>query len=178
MSYYNMTYSDKVLLASTLCCALYGNTSNLKHILDDTVGLEMCEYDMVFMNVLDSNRFLIINHDSLDKHVAINSLLNDRRQVSYAMYLNHIFIRHRHVECPTLDIVNNNFHLLEYDSDCGVLSKYIINIASAILNHILNERILSYNDNIKNTQRFLENPFFYEEMSVRGAERYIKNLTY
>ena len=173
-----MTYSDKVLIASTLCCALYGNTSNLKHVLDATVGLEMCEYDMVFMDILDSNRFLIINHDSLDKHVAIHSLFNDKRQASYAMYLNHVFIRHRHTECPMIDIIDKDFHLLEYDSNCEVLSKYIINIASSILNHILDENILVYNDNIKNTKRFLDNPFLYEEMSVRGAERYLNNLKY
>ena len=34
-----MTYYDKVLLASFLCCGIYGSTYNLKHVLDSFVGI-------------------------------------------------------------------------------------------------------------------------------------------
>ena len=172
-----MVYTDKVLLASTLCCAFYGNTINLEYILNDTHGEDLYYHDMIFNDVLNVNRYLIINHDELHKHSSINSLFNDQKNTARALFLDHVVFRHRHHDCPKIDISDKNYHLLEYDGNCDILAPYITEITISILNYILDNDMLS-EEHYKNVIRFLKLPIIYEEMAFHGSERYILDLKY
>jgi hypothetical protein len=173
-----MTYSDKVLLASFLCCGIYGSTYKLKHVLDSFVGRHGFSYDMVFRDILDGNKFLIINHDSLEKNVSINSYANDKNQVLHAMKLGHVFFRHRNIGCPSLsEIKEDNFHILNYEGDCPSIEPYANEIVVSMLDYMIYHNMLK-GEHYRNTIRFLSMPSAYQEMASRGAEKYLNKLRF
>lgn len=173
-----MTYYDKVLLASFLCCGIYGSTYNLKHVLDSFVGKNGISYDMVFRDILYGNKFLIVNHDSLERHVAIYAHSNDKKQVLHAMELGHVFFRHRHIDCPSLEeIKEENFHILSYEGDCPSIEPYANDIAVSMLDYMMDQKIL-HGENARNAIRFLNMPSAYEEMASRGARKYLNKMKF
>jgi len=166
----NGTSVEEIHLASMMCFAFYGDGSKLKNISVKKINGSGTPFDMVFSEISDD--VIVIEHDSAFYHQNNNKKL-DEKKVKYGLDEGCIVIRHRHVDCPRLDVEHDNFHLVEFDgySDKRNSRRLALSLVEYIINlGILNEKYM------ENAFYFVLNSEGFSEVSKENANEFIRNM--
>lgn len=163
---------EEIHLASYLCLAFYGDTDRLPLISGKKVANVIRPFDMVFDDILTSG-VLLVEHDSLYTHTQEGSLNRDTKKSLAAINNNYVLLRNRHVDCPTIEIDSDQFHVVEF---AGYSSKwYSKYLAEAIVDYVVKRDLLSETSRRRSLQ-FLQNVADVSDRAFEGANSFIQSI--
>lgn len=165
------TSVEEIHLTAIMCCALYGCTDNLSRVSVKKINETGIPFDMVFDDISDTGT-IVVEHDSSMYHGEAR-LERDTKKTMFALAENCIIIRHRHVDCPKIDIDDDDFHVVEFT---GLSSKKnAMRLGLALVEYVMSIDVLSE----ACTEKALEFVIASEEMSelaYDGAISFIRKI--
>lgn len=166
------TSVEEIHLTSVVCQALYGTSNNLEQVSVKKINAAGTPFDMVFADVSDTCT-IVVEHDSEWFHNSDDSLERDTKKTLRALAEDCIIIRHRHEDCPRINIDDDGFHLVEFS---GLSSKkYVMSLGLALVEYMVGMNVLSETC----TKRALDFANKSEEMSelaFDGAMSFIRTI--
>ena len=166
------TSVEEIHLTSIMCCALYGSTDNLGEVSVKKINESGTPFDMVFDDISDTGTILV-EHDPVWFHNNDTKLERDTKKTLRALAEECIIIRHRHMDCPKIDIDHDDFHVVEFS---GLSSKkHATRLGLALVEYMISMNVLSD----ACTEKALEFAMKSEEMSelaYDGAISYIRTI--
>lgn len=154
-----------------MCCALYGCTDNLSRVSVKKINEKGIPFDMVFDDISDTGT-IVVEHDSTMYHREAR-LERDTKKTMFAIAENCIIIRHRHVDCPKIDIDDDNFHVVEFN---GLSSKtHATRLGLALVEYMISMNILSETCTA-NTLKFAMMSEEMSDMAYNGAISFIRKI--
>ena len=166
------TSVEEIHLTSIMCCALYGDSEKLGDVSAKKINESGTPFDMVFDDISDTGT-IVVEHDCIWFHGSDASLVRDTKKTLRALAEECIIIRHRHVDCPKIDIGDDDLHVVEFS---GLSSKkHATRLGLALVGYMISMNVLSE----ACTEKALEFAMKSEEMSALaydGAISYIRTI--
>jgi len=164
------TSVEEIHLASMMCFALYGDGSKLGDVSVKKIDGSGTPFDMVLSDISDD--VIVIEHDSVFYHQD-DKIESDEKKVKCGLEKGCIVVRHRHVDCPKLDIEHDDFHLVEFNgySDKSNSRRLALSLVENIINlGILNDECM------ENAVYFILNSEEFSEVSKENANEFIRTM--
>lgn len=166
------TSVEEIYLTAIMCCALYGGTDNLGKVSVKKIDESGTAFDMLFDDISDTGT-IVVEHDSAWFYDSNESLERDTKKTLRALAEECIIIRHRHVDCPKIELDDDDFHVVEF---IGLSSKkHATRLGLALVEYMISMNVLSE----ACTDFALEFAMTSEEMSelaYDGAISFIRNI--
>ena len=166
------TSVEEIHLTSMMCYALYGNSNKLEEVSVKKISEDGTPFDMVFEDISDEG-VIVIEHDPSRFHSSDDSLDRDTKKTLFALNNDCIIIRHRHVDCPKIDIENDNFHVIEFNGYSR--KEYTEKLLLNIIEYMINMGVLT-DFCMENAFQFIENSSELSRVAYDSANEYIRKI--
>ena len=172
LSKINGTSVEEIRLASMMCHALYGDGDRLGEISVQKINGSGTPFDMVFPDISDHG-VVVIEHDGIYYHNSDASLERDTRKTLRGLEDECIIVRHRHVDCPKIDVEDDNFHVVEFN---GLFyKKKSARLALSIVEYMVNAGFLN-DECVEKAYHFAINSEEFEEVAEEHAIGFIRTM--
>lgn len=163
---------EEIHLTAIVCTALYGSTDKLGKVSVKKINDSGTPFDMVFDDISDTGT-IIVEHDSEWFHDNDESLERDTKKTLRTLAEECIIIRHRHVDCPKIELDEDRFHVVEFSGSST--KKNATRLGLALVEYIMSMDVLSESC-MEKALVFAARPEAMSELAYDGALSFIRSI--